>query len=119
MFESVAPIEGVDYVSLTHGTVAPATFNPSVIEELSPVAVGKSPKRHQSSTHADKRYAMMFVGLETGSRFRITATGQSCQCWKDKVPRTYRYISTPSQYCKLQSVRMESEIRRPVAFGMP
>jgi hypothetical protein len=67
MFESVAGVEGVDYVSLTHGTIAPATFNPSVIGELSPVAVGKSPNRHESSTHPDKRYAMMFVGLETGS----------------------------------------------------
>jgi radical SAM superfamily enzyme YgiQ (UPF0313 family) len=67
MFESVAAADGVDYVSLTHGTIAPATVDSSVIEELSPVAVGKSPNRHEGSSHPDKRYAMMFVGLETGS----------------------------------------------------
>ncbi len=67
MFESVAAVEGVRYVGLTHGTIAPAVVDPSIIEELSPVAVGMSVHRHEASTHPDKRYAMMFVGLETGS----------------------------------------------------
>jgi len=67
LFESVAAVNGVEYVGLTHGTIAPAVVNPTVIEELSPVAVGMSVNRHEASTHPDKRYAMMFVGLETGS----------------------------------------------------
>ena len=67
LFESVAAVNGVQHVGLTHGTIAPAVVNPGVIEELSPVAVGMSVNRHQASTHPDKRYAMMFVGLETGS----------------------------------------------------
>ncbi|HTP35168.1 MAG TPA: radical SAM protein [Candidatus Acidoferrales bacterium] len=67
LFESVAAVNGVEYVGLTHGTIAPAVVNPAVIEELSPVAVGMSVNRHEASTHPDKRYAMMFVGLETGS----------------------------------------------------
>jgi len=67
LFESVGSTEGVKYVGLTHGTIAPAVVTPSVIEELSPVAVGMSVNRHDASTHPEKRYAMMFVGLETGS----------------------------------------------------
>jgi radical SAM superfamily enzyme YgiQ (UPF0313 family) len=38
-----------------------------VIEELSPVAVGKSVHQHRASTHPDKRYQNLFVGIETGS----------------------------------------------------
>ena len=67
MFESVAGVDGVRYVGLTHGTIAPAVVTPSVIEELSPVAVGMSVNQHSASTHPEHRYAMMFVGLETGS----------------------------------------------------
>jgi radical SAM superfamily enzyme YgiQ (UPF0313 family) len=67
LFDSVGGVAGVDYVALTHGTISPAAATPSVLEEISPVAVGKSPYRHDASTHPDKRYAMMFVGLETGS----------------------------------------------------
>jgi hypothetical protein len=67
MFEQVAAIEGIQYVGLTHGTIAPVVVEPSVVEELSPIAVGRSVHQHPDSTHHDKRYAMMFVGLETGS----------------------------------------------------
>jgi len=67
LFESVGAVEGVKYVQMTHGTIAPAVVDPGVIEDLSPVAVGKSVNRHPASTHPENRYAMMFIGLETGS----------------------------------------------------
>jgi radical SAM superfamily enzyme YgiQ (UPF0313 family) len=67
LFESVAAVDGIRYVTLTHGTIAPVVVNPSLLEELSPIAVGRSVNQHDASTHPDKRYAMMFVGLETGS----------------------------------------------------
>jgi radical SAM superfamily enzyme YgiQ (UPF0313 family) len=67
LLESVAAVEGVRHVMLTHGTITPAVVDPSVIEVLSPVAVGKSTHVHPASTHSENRYAMMFVGLETGS----------------------------------------------------
>jgi radical SAM superfamily enzyme YgiQ (UPF0313 family) len=50
LFHSVAAVPGVKYVSLTHGTISPVVVDPEAIEELSEV----------------QRYAMMFVGLETG-----------------------------------------------------
>jgi radical SAM superfamily enzyme YgiQ (UPF0313 family) len=67
LFQSVAAVPGVKNVMMTHGTMAPAVVDPDVIAELSEVAVGKSLLQHPASTHPDHRYAMMFVGLETGS----------------------------------------------------
>ncbi len=67
LFESVAAVPGVKNIMMTHGTMSPAVVDPDVIAELSEVAVGKSLLQHQTSTHPDNRYAMMFVGLETGS----------------------------------------------------
>ena len=67
LFESVAAVPGVKHVMMTHGTISPVVVEPDLIEELSEVAVGMSVNRHESSTHPENRYAMMFVGLETGS----------------------------------------------------
>ncbi|HRR56720.1 MAG TPA: radical SAM protein [Acidobacteriota bacterium] len=67
LLESVAAVPGVRHVLLTHGTITPAVLDPGLVEELSPVAVGKSVNRHPASTHPEHRFAMMFVGLETGS----------------------------------------------------
>lgn len=67
MLESVAAVPGVRHVMLTHATISPAVVTPHVIEELSEVAVGKSANIHKASTHPEHRYAMAFVGLETGS----------------------------------------------------
>ncbi|MBI3668572.1 MAG: B12-binding domain-containing radical SAM protein [Acidobacteria bacterium] len=67
LLESVAAVPGVEHVMLTHGTMAPAVKEPNVIAELSEIAVGKSVNQHEDSTHPEKRYANLFVGLETGS----------------------------------------------------
>lgn len=67
LFESVTDVPGVKYVMLTHGTMAPIVLNPSTIEELSPLAVGKSVSQHHASTHPEKRFANFFIGIETGS----------------------------------------------------
>jgi hypothetical protein len=46
--------------------MAPVVMQPEIVDQLH-LAVDKSVYRHEDSTHADHRYAMMFVGLETGS----------------------------------------------------
>jgi radical SAM superfamily enzyme YgiQ (UPF0313 family) len=66
LFDFVAAVPGVKHISLTHGTIAPVVRDPGVIEELS-LAVDKSPDQHRASTHPEKRYQHMFMGLETGS----------------------------------------------------
>jgi radical SAM superfamily enzyme YgiQ (UPF0313 family) len=67
LFESVAGVPGVKHVQMTHGTIAPVVVQPEICEELAPVVVGRSINRHPDSTHPENRYAMMFIGLETGS----------------------------------------------------
>ncbi|HVE59808.1 MAG TPA: radical SAM protein [Pyrinomonadaceae bacterium] len=67
LFRSITEVPGVNHVMLSHGTMSPVVRNPEVIEELSPYAVDFSTHRHPASTHHDKRYASLFIGLETGS----------------------------------------------------
>lgn len=67
LFEAVAAVPGVKYVSLTHGTMAPVLVEPTMMEELAPIAVGRSVHQHRASTHPDKRYQTLFIGIETGS----------------------------------------------------
>jgi len=66
LFHGVAGVPGVKHVMMTHGTMSPVVVQPEICEELQ-IAVDKSVNTHPDSTHPDKRYAMMFVGLETGS----------------------------------------------------
>ncbi|MGH9541966.1 MAG: hypothetical protein ACRD2H_08800 [Terriglobales bacterium] len=67
LFTAVAAVPGIRYVVVSHGTMAPVVQNPEVVAALSPVAVGRSVNQHRASTHPDRRYAMLFIGLETGS----------------------------------------------------
>lgn len=67
LFESVAAVPGVKHVIQSHGTISPIVKQPEVLDALSPIAVDRSLHTHQASTHPDKRYANLFVGLETGS----------------------------------------------------
>jgi radical SAM superfamily enzyme YgiQ (UPF0313 family) len=67
LFESVAAVPGVDHIMLTHGTISPVVRNPEVLDAIAPIAVGRSLDLHPASTHPEKRYQHMFVGLETGS----------------------------------------------------
>ena len=67
LFRSITEVPGVRQIMLSHGTISPVVRNPEVIEELSPYAVDFSTHTHPASTHRDKKYASLFVGLETGS----------------------------------------------------
>lgn len=90
LFESVSAVPGVRHVMMTHGTMAPVVAQPELVEELN-LAVDLSVNRHPDSTHPDQRYAMMFVGLETGSvrLFRQFMRGKSYpfhpEQWPDVV----------------------------------
>ncbi len=66
LFESVAAVPGVKYLGLTHGTMAPIVVDPTVIAELQ-IAVDRSVHTHAASTHPEKRYQNLFIGIETGS----------------------------------------------------
>jgi len=66
LLQSVSDVPGVRHIMMTHGTIAPVVVQPEVVEQLH-LAVDKSVNQHPDSTHPERRYAMMFVGLETGS----------------------------------------------------
>ncbi len=67
LFQSVTDVPGVKHIMLTHGTIAPVVKDPWLLDELSPLAVGRSINQHPDSTHPEKRYSNLFIGLETGS----------------------------------------------------
>ncbi len=67
LMKSITEVPGVKNIMLSHGTIAPIVRNPELLDELSPYAVGKSIHTHPASTHPDKRYSSLFIGLETGS----------------------------------------------------
>src|SRR5215472_19044457 len=66
LFESFSAVEGIKYIGLTHGTMAPVVAEPSMISELE-LAVDRSVFTHPTSTHPEKRYQSLFIGIETGS----------------------------------------------------
>lgn len=66
-YASVAGVKGVDYVPLSHATIAPALVNPHLIKELSRILLRKSILRNPASTDPDKTFISPLIGIETGS----------------------------------------------------
>jgi radical SAM superfamily enzyme YgiQ (UPF0313 family) len=66
LLESVTAVPGVKYTMLSHATMAPFVREPHIVDELT-LAVDTALGQHSASTHIDQRYAMAFIGLETGS----------------------------------------------------
>lgn len=66
-YETVAGVKGVDYVPLSHATIAPALVNPHLIKELSRILLRKSVLRNPASTDPDKTFVSPLIGIETGS----------------------------------------------------
>jgi radical SAM superfamily enzyme YgiQ (UPF0313 family) len=66
-YERVAAVPGVEFVPLSHATIAPALVNRHLIKELSRVLLRKSVLRHPASTHEGKTYLSPLIGIETGS----------------------------------------------------
>jgi radical SAM superfamily enzyme YgiQ (UPF0313 family) len=66
-YEAIARVPGVDYVPLSHATIAPALVNPDLIKELTRVLLNKSVLKNPASTHPDKNFLSPLIGIETGS----------------------------------------------------
>ncbi len=66
-YEAVARVPGVDFVPLSHATIAPALVNPDLIKELSRVLLHKSVLKNPASTHPEKSFLSPLIGIETGS----------------------------------------------------
>ena len=68
LYRSIADYPGVEQVTLSHSTIAPALVDPDLIEQLSDILLDKSPIRLRSvSTHPEGRALAPLIGIETGS----------------------------------------------------
>jgi radical SAM superfamily enzyme YgiQ (UPF0313 family) len=68
LYRSIVGYPGVEQVTLSHATIAPALVDPDLIAELSALLLDRSPIRLRSvSTHRDGRALAPLIGIETGS----------------------------------------------------
>jgi radical SAM superfamily enzyme YgiQ (UPF0313 family) len=68
LYREVAATPGVEHVTLSHCTMAPALVDPDLIKELSDILLDKSPIRLKGvSTHPESRALAPLIGIETGS----------------------------------------------------
>ena len=78
-YGSIAEEPGVDYLPLSHATIAPSVVNPGLIRDLSKVLLEKSALQNRNSTHPGKRFLAPPIGIETGSPrlAALTMSGKS------------------------------------------
>jgi radical SAM superfamily enzyme YgiQ (UPF0313 family) len=68
LYKSIVDHPGVEQVTLSHSTIAPALVDPDLIRELSDLLLDKSPiKLKAVSTHPEGRALAPLIGIETGS----------------------------------------------------
>lgn len=68
LYRSITAHPGVEQMTLSHSTIAPALVDPDLIKELSDVLLDKSPiKLKAVSTHPEGRALAPLIGIETGS----------------------------------------------------
>jgi radical SAM superfamily enzyme YgiQ (UPF0313 family) len=68
LYRSIVEQPGVEQVTLSHATIAPALVDPDLIAELSALLLDRSPIRLPSvSTHPEGRALAPLIGVETGS----------------------------------------------------
>lgn len=68
LYRSIVDTPGVEQITLSHATIAPALVDPDLIAELSTLLLDRSPIRLKAvSTHPDHRALAPLIGIETGS----------------------------------------------------
>lgn len=78
-YGSIAEAPGVEYLPLSHATIAPSVVNPGLIKDLSRILLEKSALQNRNSSHPDKRFLAPLIGIETGSPrlAALTMSGKS------------------------------------------
>jgi radical SAM superfamily enzyme YgiQ (UPF0313 family) len=68
LYRSIVEYPGVEQITLSHATIAPALVDPDLIAELSALLLDRSPIRLPAiSTHPEGRALAPLIGIETGS----------------------------------------------------
>ncbi len=75
----IADTPGVEYLPLSHATIAPAVVNPGLVKDLSKILLDKSALRNRNSSHPDQKFLAPLIGIETGSArlAALTMSGKS------------------------------------------
>ncbi len=98
-YETIANAPGIDYLPLSHATIAPAVVNPDLVKELSKILLPKSALRNRFSNHPDKRFLAPLIGIETGSPrlSALTMSGKSLpfdiRDWQEIVVEGIRILN--------------------------
>ncbi|MDO9537760.1 MAG: radical SAM protein [Thermoplasmata archaeon] len=67
LYSKIAAVEGVKYIQVSHGALAPIVFDPSVLEELTPILIEKTRWTPEYKAAYPKKFISVEVGIETGS----------------------------------------------------
>ena len=98
-YETIANVPGIDYLPLSHATIAPAVVNPDLVKELSKILLPKSALRNRFSSHPDKKFLAPLIGIETGSPrlSALTMSGKSLpfdiRDWQEIVVEGIRILN--------------------------
>lgn len=67
LYKTIASHPGVDYILLSHASLAPVIYDQKLLEELSPILLEKTRWTPQLHKSYPKRFVSVEVGIETGS----------------------------------------------------
>lgn len=67
LYKTIASYPGVDYILLSHASLAPVIYDKKLLEELSPILLEKTRWRPELHSSYSKRFVSVEVGIETGS----------------------------------------------------
>ena len=67
LYQSIASYPGVEYILLSHASLAPIIYDKKILEELTPILIEKTKWRPGTSRLYKKPFISVEVGIETGS----------------------------------------------------
>ncbi len=67
LYKTIASYPGVEYILLSHASLAPVIYDKKLLEELSPILLEKTRWRPELHKSYSKRFVSVEVGIETGS----------------------------------------------------
>jgi radical SAM superfamily enzyme YgiQ (UPF0313 family) len=67
LYKTIASYPGVEYILLSHASLAPVVYDQKLLEELSPILLEKTRWRPELHKSYSKRFVSVEVGIETGS----------------------------------------------------
>jgi len=67
LYSSIAKTPGVEFIQVSHGALAPIVYDPTVLEELTPILIEKTRWAPEYKSSYRKPFISVEVGIETGS----------------------------------------------------